>query len=637
MNPMLIPLIVTMTTIAMVVYVLKKETNLLGKKYNKEYETDFTKGLGWSIWSYLWWAGCGVSMFMSFVRDDWGYSNIFLLWIGTTLLYAALVAAWSVIRKDRVDAIYSTNKTHTPEEIFEAIGAEIKEKGENKDASSTNYLIAYQGGYFTFTFTEGFRWADITYFAFESCKYEYVNKILMEVNSLNYNLAGWNCYLSLSGDENEEKPLNANLSYRLVLNGSLAQIKTSLKELLEQAFHVARDFSAELKEKIKKQKETDDEFFNNKAFNNRIAYIQRMKEIGHLDEQGEEFLDSSILSVESLVKYFDNTDFGCLQNMRIVKGHDVEEITELDKIQSFDIREYIRKQSDAASIKNISFIIGFEYQELLINLTKASGSTDKTLFYIVNIVCSGSELDGYMENRFPNTARALMEIRLTNAEQDYWEAKYMIDEAMDKSKSGNANELTDEQRLVLTITQPSLQLDLYWGKKYYNKQCYFQALYHFNRVFKNLRSQCKSWDDEMRALYEEICYYIGFIYTDLKMYDRAFYYLWPAQSNGRISGTQEFVNCLCNMKDVGAKGYISSKAKEVTDLMNKDEEEAEHLLPLYNFLRRRYIYAMIDRDELDEAEEMLNEMIKGEQDLEFANGELEYIKAIRENRESENQ
>ena len=274
----------------------------------------------------------------------------------------------------------------------------------------------------------------------------------MEVNSLNYNLAGWNCYLSLSGDENEEKPLNANLSYRLVLNGSLAQIKTSLKELLEQAFHVARDFSAELKEKIKKQKETDDEFFNNKAFNNRIAYIQRMKEIGHLDEQGEEFLDSSILSVESLVKYFDNTDFGCLQNMRIVKGHDVEEITELDKIQSFDIREYIRKQSDAASIKNISFIIGFEYQELLINLTKASGSTDKTLFYIVNIVCSGSELDGYMENRFPNTARALMEIRLTNAEQDYWEAKYMIDEAVDKSKSGNANELTDEQRLVLTIT-----------------------------------------------------------------------------------------------------------------------------------------------------------------------------------------
>ena len=206
MNTLLIPLIVTMTTIAMAVYILKKETNLLGKRYNKEYETDITKGLGWAIWSYLWWGGCAVSMFLSYTRDDWGYSNIFYLWIGTTLLFAALVAAWSVIRKERVDAIYSTNRVHTPDGIFEAIGAEIKEKSENKDYTASNYLIAYQGGYFCFTFPEDSKWVDITYQAFERCKYEYVNKILMEVNSLNYRFAGWNCYLSLSGDENEEKP-----------------------------------------------------------------------------------------------------------------------------------------------------------------------------------------------------------------------------------------------------------------------------------------------------------------------------------------------------------------------------------------------------------------------------------------------
>jgi tetratricopeptide (TPR) repeat protein len=236
-----------------------------------------------------------------------------------------------------------------------------------------------------------------------------------------------------------------------------------------------------------------------------------------------------------------------------------------------------------------------------------------------------------MDNRFPSHVHTLLEVRLIDAEQDYWEAKYMIDEAMDKSKSGQMNDLSDEQRLVLAIVQPSLQLDLYWGKKYYNKQCYFQALYHFNRVFENLRKNCNSWNDNVRNLYDEISYYIGFIYTDLKMYDRAFYYLWPAQSNGDINATYEFVNCLCNMKDVGAKGYISSKAKEVTELMNKSEEEVERLLPLYNFLRRRYVYALIDRAELDEAEEMLNEMIKEEQDLEFANGELEYIKAIKEN------
>ena len=113
MNTILVTLIVVMTSLAMLIYILKKETNLLGKRYDKEYETDLTKGLAWAIWSYLWWGGCVVSMILSYFRDDWGYSNIFLLWIGTTLLFAALVAAWSVIRKERVEAIYSTNKVHT--------------------------------------------------------------------------------------------------------------------------------------------------------------------------------------------------------------------------------------------------------------------------------------------------------------------------------------------------------------------------------------------------------------------------------------------------------------------------------------------------------------------------------------------
>lgn len=522
-------------------------------------------------------------------------------------------------------------KIPMPEEIFKAIGAEVKEKSENEDHTFSNYVIAYQGGYFTFTLSKDSRWMDIAYLGFERCKYEYLNKVLMVVNNLNYQFGGWSCHLSLSSDEKDERPLNINLAYRLVLNGNLNQITDSLKQLLEQAFFVARDFSAQLKEKISKQEEVDDEFFNSKTFNHKISYIQRLKETDHLDGLHEEFTDSSVLSINRLIKYFDNVDFGCLRDMRIINGSQVNEINDLDEIQTFDIREYIRKQPDVVSIKSLSFVIGFERQELFINLTKKNGATERSLFYDVNIVCSGCELNDYMDNRFPSHVRTLLEVRLTDAEQDYWEAKYMIDEAMDKSKSGQMNDLSDEQRLVLAIVQPSLQLDLYWGKKFYNKQCYFQALYHFNRVFENLRKNCNSWNDNVRNLYDEISYYIGFIYTDLKMYDRAFYYLWPAQSNGDINATYEFVNCLCNMKDVGAKGYISSKAKEVTELMNKSEEEVERLLPLYNFLRRRYVYALIDRAELDEAEEMLNEMIKEEQDLEFANGELEYIKAIKEN------
>ena len=65
-----------MTTIAMIIYILKKETKLLGKRYDKEYETDLTKGLGWMVWSYLWWADCIVSMILSFFKYDLIYFNL---------------------------------------------------------------------------------------------------------------------------------------------------------------------------------------------------------------------------------------------------------------------------------------------------------------------------------------------------------------------------------------------------------------------------------------------------------------------------------------------------------------------------------------------------------------------------------
>ena len=67
--------------------------------------------------------------------------------------------------------------------------------------------------------------------------------------------------------------------------------------------------------------------------------------------------------------------------------------------------------------------------------------------------------------------------------------------------------------------------------------------------------------------------------------------------------------------------------------MRKSEEETGRLTPLYNFLRRRYAYVLIDRGELDDAEQMLNDMIADEQDVEFARGELEYIKERRRSAE----
>lgn len=519
-----------------------------------------------------------------------------------------------------------------PDELFKALGVEVKEKQVMDDNITTGYWVAYQGGNFHFTIKNSSTWVNLHYSNFYYCEIEHLNKALFMANSMNLKYSGWGCNISVDDDEKKVRPVYATLCYGFALHERMDNNVQNLKRLMELAFHIARDFSAELDKFIKEQKNIDQPLLTDKAFHNNIARIQWMKTMNKLGEETEENGDSSALSVNRLVKLFDNADFGCLQSLRIVCGEEMETITDITEIEAFDIREYIRQRPDAMSIKSINLTFGFEYQELFVNLTKAKASTDKSLVYVVNIVRSGSELDVHMDNRIPFSSRTMLEVRLTDAEKDYWEAKYMVDEAMDMVKNGRTDELTNEQRLVIAHTDPSIQADLYWGKKFYNNRCYFQALYHFNSVFACLKEFPNDWDDNLHNLYCKICFYIGFIYNDLGMYDRAFYYLFTAQRI-RIDGTQEFINCLCNMADVEAKGYIHDRAEEVTKQMRKSEEEAERLAPHYNFLRRRYAYVLIDRGELDDAEQMLNSMIADEEDVEYAKGELEYIKEIRKSAE----
>lgn len=519
------------------------------------------------------------------------------------------------------NGIYTQNIFYTPTQVFDTLGVEIVEQIENG-----GHIIAYQGGYFLFSFQKDSEWVDIHFFDFDSCKYEHIHQAQMVVNHVNYKYWGWTCYLRMSGDEAEERPLSASLSYRFALAGSLPQIKTLLKEVLEQAFYIVHDFRSELAEDIKKKKDVDEQFFNDSAFNNKIAYLQRMKELNHLEERGEEQPESSELAIDRLIELFDHTDFGELQNLKIIEGEHIEIIKNIDKIKDFNIREYIRKQPNATAIQSLILTFAFERQELFVTLTKTKGSTENTLFFVVNVVRSGSELDTLMDNRVPISSRTMMEIRLADAEKDYWEAKYMIDEANDKINTGKSDELTDEQRLVISYTNPVSQLALYWGKKYYNNRCYFQSLFYFNQIFWHLRNLKKEWDDDERKLYFEICYYIGFIYVDLNMYDKAFYYLYMAQSQRSISATKEFANCLCNMNDPSAKDYIGSKLGEIIDLMNKSEEDAERLMDFYLFLKRRYVYVLIENGNYDDAESILEKMIENDESADFAKDELDYIK-----------
>ena len=383
---------------------------------------------------------------------------------------------------------------------------------------------------------------------------------------------------------------------------------------------------------IKENEEKDEAFFNDYSFNNKLAIISRQLEARHTEEETDEESTAFFLSVHQLVQLYEDVDFGCLLSLKIVQGDRVEHITDISAITIFDVRDYIRQQVAPTTLNSIVLIYEFEQQELFVNLTKAKGCTDNTLYYIVNVVRSGSELDKFMDNRVRLSSRTMLEVRLSDEDKAAWEVKYMIDDAMDKVNAGKGSELTDEHRLAVAHTNPTIQSDLYWGKKYFNNRCYYQALYHFNRVFNAFRYlPINEWHEDLKALFFDISYYIGFIYADLGMNVRACYYLNIAKSSDRIDYIQEFINCLCNMRDLSALQLVVSYINDIREKMNANETEIERLMPMYQFFQRRYLYLLVEYKKWVDAEKQANFMIKNDMDAEFAKDELESIRKMREN------
>ena len=520
----------------------------------------------------------------------------------------------------------------TPGDIFRALGAVLQSDKESEDGEHHSYLVEYQGGYFNFVFRRNSLWVNMPYFNFKECAYEHLHKAYAAANELHINQSAWNCAIAMGRPREDGTPtITANLYHLFSSVGDLEQMKEELQTLLSHAFILAREFSVELDKFIEEREEKDEKFFNDYTFNNKLATISRQLEARHTDEEADENNTAFFLSVSQLVQLYEDVDFGCLLSLRIVQGDSVEHITDISTIMAFDVRDYIRQHEEPTALNSIVLIYEFEHQTLFVNLTKAKGSTDNTLYYIVNVVRSGDELDRFMDNRTSLSSRTMLEVNLNGEDKAAWEAKYMIDDAMDKLNNGKEGELTDEQRLVVAHTNPTIQSELYWGKKYFNHRCYYQALLHFNRVFRViLTTPYKDWEEGMKELFYDICYYIGFIYADLGMNVRACYYLNIARESNRIDYIEEFVNCICNMRDPSTLGMVVSYIKDIQEKMSANEDEIERLMPMYQFFQRRLLYLLVEYQKWDDAEIQANYMIQNEMDVEFAKDELEHIRKMRE-------
>jgi tetratricopeptide (TPR) repeat protein len=544
---------------------------------------------------------------------------IFSIVLGCMMVAFVTVYHFGKMPKKQHEKIYSTMTTAELIKLMQSMHCELVRKIDDD-----SFVIGFQGGYFQILRDKSGQSIQMFYKDFYACSYEQSKKIVFDVNGINRQYTAWSCYLRKRHEDGEsEKPFSACLSTYLFLSGSETQLKKQLRLLLEAAFIIARSF----KELTEQPMQVQDALAR-KEFDNRLAILRRKLEMGHgeLKELTDEF-HQQMDRVEGILSLFEEIKQEDVLGMTLISGEKVEKRTEPLSILSFRLKDAVMDE-DGQDREEAVLYLELTQGHLVIVLEKASGSNKRSLYFKLSAMHTDGPDAFFDETQKGRMVSSLIEIRLTTENEDYWELKYMVDDARDKAANKHFDELTEEQQALLAYTRPTLQTTVYWGKKFFRQQCYLQALGCYLYIFRYYQEHWVELSDKGKEEYYVICYHIGFVYLTLGFYEKAFYHLTNAKKNSSINAIRDFTNCLIEMKDTGAIEYIYSMVSMVNSQIKMYGDENNVLLPLYHFLRRRATQVLVSLKYFAQARELLYQMLGEEENREFAKRELKYLESM---------
>ena len=228
------------------------------------------------------------------------------------------------------------------------------------------------------------------------------------------------------------------------------------------------------------------------------------------------------------------------------------------------------------------------------------------------------------------THRFLMVRDHVEHEQREAEFRYQWQETQDALRRGD--KLTEEQRFMGMSVVPNVGFNLYWGRRYFNAKRFYEALQHLENAYRVLNVNFEGLNKAAREHFYEVCYFIGFCYAELKLYERAYFYLDIVYPQNSVRYASEYVNLLVNTKDFRALATIERLIKNIEQELARleaDEKEEDGLQAFFRFLQRRKGYVLIDQHKLDDAEAIFQALLDFPDSEKQAIDELMYIEQLR--------
>ena len=274
------------------------------------------------------------------------------------------------------------------------------------------------------------------------------------------------------------------------------------------------------------------------------------------------------------------------------------------------------------TLRLVFFTADQPYERRYLTLSLMAGkATPEALYFQVSALLPPLLPDVVLEDKGKSgemkSCSVLMAYDLKDGKHLQDEFLYLWNDAKDKLSNNQSDLLSDEQRLIVTLTDAHLATSLYFGKRLFLAQRYLEALRQLRKAFTFWRGKYENMRAGERKLFGELCFMLGFCCDALGQYRQGYYFLSLVDMNDDTEYVREMVFNLVSQDDPRATGFIDSclnfVRKSVENDTGRDLNEyaaAQH--PDYHDLACSLLVArvrlLVQHHQFDKAEEELGKM-----------------------------
>lgn len=507
------------------------------------------------------------------------------------------------------------------------------------DKSTRTFNFEFQAAHFIASIRSQDDCLEITYPCMARATMSQLELVRTKCNDRNNSNILFKFSYSIDHENNE---INVHMSFY----NNRVETEELINEL-KAAFHFQRDWQRDFDEAVAIAKDNDTLDLESELYKHeREMFMLRRLELKHqLDSSAASIATgASTLPLWQLLETVSPLSQALLLFMTVNTVSGQQRLDDIEAIRNFDLRRALvegdgnqaRLTRDYA-VLDLHYKQGHDEKPRMTTITLTAEGEDTQSIYtrvtVTHVPRNASRMNSLSnEGRQPHSVSLLIALDRSSDKQRQQEFEYMWSDAQLNAKSREQAPMDEEQEMLCQVNVADVAYNLYWGQQLFHEERYYEAILHLENVYNSFRENFFEMKSEHKRVFMEAAYKLGFCYNELGLPKQAFYYLDLLATDGNIRHTMELVNAMANSKDLRLFSYTEGVMDEVKKNFSEADELPDNIKDFINFLRRRRGYAFIDFNDLDKAEKIFTQMLKEEENADYAINELAYIKKLRQQR-----